>query len=47
MFAGIRRDSTFVPKVYKNSQFEFPVELITSINYDGTIEVAGDRAEWK
>lgn len=45
MFAGIRRGDLFVPKVYKNSQFEFPVELITQLYEDGTIEVAGDRLE--
>ena len=44
MISGIRRGDNFIPKVYKKGQFEFPIELITSINDDGEIEVAGERA---
>lgn len=44
MFVGIRRGDNFVPKIYKrNPYFEFPVDLITSINEEGIIEVAGER----
>lgn len=43
MVSGIRRGDNFVPKVYKKSEFEFPIELITSINDEGEIEVAGER----
>ena len=46
MIAGLRRGDNFIPKVYKNNcQFDFPIELITQINDDGSIEVAGERAE--
>ena len=45
MVAGIRRGDNFIPKVYKKCEFEFPIELITSIDEQGNIEVAGERAE--
>lgn len=45
MVAGIRRGDNFVPKVYKRSEFEFPIELITSIDDDGIVGLAGERAE--
>ena len=45
MMSGIRRGDNFVPKVYKKCEFEFPIELITHVNEDGTVEVAGERAE--
>ena len=45
MVAGIRRGDDFVPKVYKNCEFEFPIELITDINDEGMVTVAGERAE--
>ena len=45
MVAGIRRGDNFVPKIYKNSEFEYPIELITSIDENGIVEVAGERAE--
>lgn len=44
MISGIRRGDNFIPKVYKNSIFEFPIEFITTLNEDGTVEVAGERA---
>ena len=44
MIAGIRRGDNFVPKVYKNSIFEFPIELIVDIDKEGIVEVAGERA---
>ena len=44
MVAGIRRGDNFVPKVYKNSNFEFPIELIVNVNNDGSVDVAGERA---
>ena len=45
MIAGIRRGDNFVPKVYRKCQFEYPIELITQVNLDGTVELAGERAE--
>lgn len=45
MVVGIRRGNNFVPKLYKNNRkFDYPIELITSIDEDGTVEVAGERA---
>ena len=46
MIAGIRRGDNFVPKVYKSSNglFEYPIELITDIDNEGLITVAGERA---
>ena len=44
MITGLRRGDSFVPKVYKNGVFEFPIELITNLNEDGSIDVAGERA---
>ena len=44
MITGLRRGDSFVPKTYKNGIFEFPIELITNINNDGSIDVAGERA---
>lgn len=46
MVAGIRRGDNFVPKIYKNNAyFTYPIELITSIDEDGIVTVAGERAE--
>lgn len=46
MIVGIRRGDNFIPKVYKSNKiFNYPIELITKINSDGTVEVAGERAE--
>ena len=45
MVVGIRRGDNFVPKMYKNNPyFTYPIELITNIDDDGEVEVAGDRA---
>ena len=45
MVVGIRRGDNFVPKMYKNNPyFTYPIELITNIDEDGEVEVAGDRA---
>ena len=46
MIAGIRRGDNFIPKIYKNNAyFTYPIELITSIDEDGIVTVAGERAE--
>lgn len=46
MVAGIRRGDNFVPKIYKNNAyFTYPIELITSIDENGIVTVAGERAE--
>lgn len=45
MVVGIRRGDNFIPKMYKNNPyFTYPIELITNIDEDGKVEVAGDRA---
>lgn len=45
MVVGIRRGDFFIPKLYKNHQyFDYPIELITKTNQDGSVEVAGERA---
>lgn len=44
MVAGIRRGDNFVPKIYKKCNFKFPIELITSIDENGEVTVAGERA---
>jgi DNA polymerase-3 subunit alpha len=45
MVVGIRRGDNFVPKIYKNNPyFTYPIELITNIDEDGKVKVAGDRA---
>lgn len=43
MIAGIRRGDNFVPKVYKKGLFEFPIELIYSVDNSGMVELAGER----
>ena len=46
MIVGIRRGDNFIPKLYKNHPYyDYPIELITQVNKDGTVEVAGERAE--
>ncbi|MBQ2884995.1 MAG: DNA polymerase III subunit alpha [Alphaproteobacteria bacterium] len=46
MVVGIRRGDNFVPKMYKNNPyFTYPIELITNIDENGNVDVAGDRAE--
>lgn len=46
MVVGIRRGDNFVPKMYKNNPyFTYPIELITAIDEDGIVDVAGERAE--
>ena len=41
---GIRRDDTFIPKIYKNSIYSTPISLITNINDNGEI-LTKDRRE--
>lgn len=41
---GIRRDDTFIPKIYKNSIYSTPISLITNINNNGEI-LTKDRRE--
>lgn len=43
MISGIRRGDNFIPKVYKNHRFEAPVELISNVNEDGTLELKSYR----
>ena len=43
---GIRRGDTFIPKVYKNSPWRAPIELIDSINEEtGDITTRSERLE--
>ena len=44
IFTGIRRGDTFVPKVYKNSEFKEPILLITEILDDGYVLTTSQRA---
>ena len=37
MLTGIRRDNTFVPKVYKNSPFQYPIQLIEEVKDNGKL----------
>lgn len=38
MFTGYRRDDQFIPKVYKDSVYQYPVCLITNIYKNGNID---------
>lgn len=37
MITGIRRDGNFIPKVYKNSIYQYPIQLIDKIEKDGNL----------
>ena len=37
MITGIRRDGNFIPKVYKNSIYQYPIQLIDKIEKDGSL----------
>jgi DNA polymerase-3 subunit alpha len=43
MIHGIRRDTNFVPKIYKNGIYESPINLITEIEEDGYINFISER----
>lgn len=45
MFTGIRRGDNFIPKVYRNGEYKYPVELIDEILEDGTLLLRGEREE--
>ena len=45
MVTGIRRDSNFIPKVYKSSIYQHPLQLIEKINDDGTLEFRPMRGD--
>jgi DNA polymerase-3 subunit alpha len=38
MITGIRRENNFVPKVYKTSQYLYPIQLISEIKENGLLE---------
>ena len=43
IFTGIRRGADFIPKVYKNSEWKNPIQLITSIDEQGFLELKSER----
>ena len=43
IFTGVRQDSNFIPKVYKKSEWKYPIELITNIDEDGLLELKHER----
>ena len=43
VFTGIRRGADFIPKVYKNSEWKNPIQLITSIDDQGFLELKSER----
>lgn len=45
MITGIRRGDQFIPKRYKNSQYQNIIELITKVNDDNTLEIKCEREE--
>ena len=45
VITGIRRDSVFIPKVYKRSKYSYPIEKIESINSSGQITTSNSRFE--
>lgn len=44
IFTGIRRGNNFIPKTYKNSEWRYPIQLITDINNDGILTLKTERA---
>lgn len=45
MITGIRRGDQFIPKRYKNSQYQNMIELITKVNDDNSLEIKHEREE--
>lgn len=43
ILTGIRRGNDFIPKTYKKSEWQHPIQLITDINDNGLIEVKNER----
>ena len=43
--AGYRREDTFVPKVYQDTAWKHTTNLITTVNYDGTLELQLERTK--
>ena len=43
LFTGIRKGNTFVPKVYKKSEWQEPIQLITDINEEGFMLLKSER----
>ena len=43
ILTGIRRGADFIPKVYKNSEWKNPIQLITSIDDQGFLELKSER----
>ena len=45
VIAGIRRDTNFIPKIYKNYKYDYPIGLIDEIDYQhGDIHIQTGRA---
>lgn len=45
LITGFRREDMFVPKIYARGEYQHPIELITKVNSDGTIETRVSREE--
>lgn len=46
IITGIRRDDFFIPKIYKNCKYDYPIGLINEIDYfDGTLDIQTERSE--
>lgn len=43
LISGVRRDLSFLPKTNWSKGFKHPVQLITRVNQDGTLELKEDR----
>ena len=47
LITGIRRGANFIPKVYKNSVYENPIELVVNVDDNGKLLLREERAgEW-
>jgi DNA polymerase-3 subunit alpha len=45
MFTGIKRETNFVPKVYKSGKYVYPIQLIDGIDENGELHFKQMRDE--
>ncbi len=45
MFTGIKRDGSFVPKVYKSGNYEYPIQLVEEVLPNGKLKFKPMRGE--
>ena len=45
MFTGIKRDQVFVPKVYKSSSYEYPIQLVDEVLQNGDLKFKRMRGD--